>query len=211
MYQGDTSPLPPSGDERRDVLRQRDDDLAEAAESLNDDVGAVRADALEIDNEIAQYSDLLAVSNQDAAYMYCWVNFQSQHGIAVQYKLAEGWEVVQGDMSEARERRGVGGDTSRRLGDVLLMRIRKDRHFALRQRAKRAAEAREGSIGAGMRDLGERYASRGLIVHADDTAMNPKLLQTLHTRSLARSTATRMVDEAVRQGRMPGVPAPQGG
>lgn len=131
----------PAGDARREAMRQVADDLAQAAEEQGVEGGAIRPDAFEIDNEIAGHFNELEVTNALPEYEYCWVNYnfggrfikeKQSHRVREGSGLQPVWEVVHGEMPEAPELRGIGADTTRRLGDVLLMRARKDR--ALLQR-----------------------------------------------------------------------------
>lgn len=204
----DQSPLPPPGDARRDALKARHDGLEQQAEETATAQDLHRADpaAFRVDNEIAQHFDELAVSHQDPAHVYCWVN-SSLQGRFVKMKMAEGWEVVQGEMPEAVELRGMAADSTRRIGDVILMRIQRDRHLLLQRAERKKRMRRQEGVTANLVEMGERLRDRGVIVHTDVEA-NPRLMERLAKRSTARSAANRLTDTWMRQGRMPGAPAP---
>ena len=201
--------LPPAGDARRDELKRRDDALAEAAETRAAEAGvsAVNPAAFRVESDLAQHFNELDVTAQDPAYAYCWVN--SGHFMRfVKMKLAQGWEVVQGDMPEAIELKGMGADTTRRLGDVILMRIQKDRKLLLDRQERAHRRAVESGVTSTLDELGEKYRDKGVIIHTNMDAANPRLLKTMAQRAQARSIAGRTTDHLIREGRMPGVPGP---
>ena len=123
-------------------------------------------------------------------------------------KLTEGWEVVQGEMQEAIDIKGMGGDTTRRLGDVILMRCRKDRYVMLQRREDAKRKAQQDGVTAGLRAIGDRHAKDGVIVHTDLNSMHPKTVQRMANRAAAQQKATEILDQHVREGRVPGMPAP---
>lgn len=195
------SHLPPPGDERREVLRERADDLAQAAEEAGAAGGRIDPRAFEVDNEIANHIDDLSVSGQRDEYVYCWVNFTHNHGRMIRLKLSEGWEVVQGDDPEAIEFKAVGADTTRRHGDVLLMKCRRDRYKLLQKReaAKRAAQ--QGAVTAQLEEMGQKAAPHGITVHSSMDTINPRVA----SRMMARQAGTRAVDQMLRTGTVPGM------
>ena len=120
------SELPPAGDEQRDELKRRADDLAERAETIGLDGGRVDPSAFRVENELAQHFNELDVNDADPAYAYCWVQ-AGYAGRFIKMKLTEGWEVVQGDMPEASELRGMGADTDRKSTRLNSSHIQKSR------------------------------------------------------------------------------------
>lgn len=214
-HQGPSPADLPAGDARREAQRAAADDLAERAETAGPDGGAIDPKALVIDSELAQHFNELEVTNADPAYEYCWVQ-AGFHGRFVKQKLTERvpeswgmapvWEVVQGDMAEAPELRGnVGLDTTRRLGDVILMRARKDRYL----KSKRVRDARRAAMFSGttteLEELGRQYRHRGIIVH---TNMGQEQLDLMGRRAAMRQQASQMVDGMLRDGSVPGLGAP---
>lgn len=202
--------LPPAGDEQREILTEREDTLQQAAEERADTTerGSIDPRAFRIESELAQHFNELEVSNQDPAYSYCWVQ-SGFYGRMVKAKLAEGWEVVQGDLEEAIELKGMGADTTRRLGDVILMRVTKDRHLILKRRERLKREAQELSVTGTLSELAEKYRQLGLVVHTDLKGIHPNTVKTMQVRAQARQTAARTMDHWLRDGRMPGAPAPR--
>jgi len=199
--------LPPAGDERREVLKEREDVLQEQAEVLADSQEryAVDLSKMEIENELAYYFDELEVAGALPEYAYVWVQ-SAGNGRHVQRKLSYGWEVVQGNSPEAAALKG--NDTTRRLGDVILMRIHKDRKRMLDARDDyRKRQQQEGAAGA-LQEVADKYARYGARVHiasGDDAASVGR--QAMH--GMAEQAATRQTDQWLRQGRMPGMPMPQ--
>ena len=203
--------LPPAGNARTEELAHRDDELAEAAETQSNQAEryAINPKALKKDRELQYLLDAcneLEVSNADPAYVYCWVQSGS-HGLFVKLKLAEGWEVVQGDMEESVELKGIGADTTRRLGDVILMRVRKDIFKGIVRRRKANADRHMKSIDANLVGLGEKYADLGVSVKTPEN-MDDRTLKIMERRASAKGTAEKMQDDWIRKGRMPGMPAP---
>ena len=92
-------------------------------------------------------------------------------------------------------------DNSIVVGDVVLMRMPKDRFLMLKRRREERQRAMEASVTSGLRELGEQYRDRGIIVH---TNVTPSELR----QQLAANRAGTKVDQWIREGRMPGVPAP---
>src|SRR5262245_58672650 len=197
---GGVETLPPPGDERREVLAARTDALEQEAEE--------RADALELapvdpkklrpEREILQHINELEVSSADPSLAYCWVQ-TGYYGRFIKMKVAQGWEVVQGDRPEAIELKGVGADTTRRLGDVILMSIHLDRYIRLRRQEEARRQAQERAITSNLEELG---AKAGITVHTDvplDT------LRRMEARNRASAIADRQADRLIREGRMPGV------
>jgi hypothetical protein len=196
----------PGGDERRDEAKRRDDVLAQEAEE--------RASALEVDrmnpavlrpdNEIRQHFDQfneLAVSNEEEGYEYCWV-FAGRNSYWVRWKSAQGFEVVQGDMPEAQEHRGIGADSTRRVGDTILMRIRKDRAMTLRKRQRDQDSKREEGIDSAIMEMGERH--QGIRVSRLG-GLSAQQQDIIAKRAQARSIASSQFNDQIRQGTVPGL------
>ena len=208
------SALPPAGHSRDEELRRRADALDEAIEieAANTEVESMNPKAFEPINEIQQafndQTNELEVSNPDPAYVYCWVN-AGQHGIFIKMKTAQRWEVVQGDDPEAIEHRGLMADTTRRVGDCILMRIRKDFYRIIKKRQEEASLARLGATSAGLRELGEKYRDLGVRVKtSEDGTMDEATLRTMNTRAAAQKVAGQVQDKWLKTGTMPGMPAP---
>lgn len=201
--------LPPAGYERDEELRRRQDNLEQAAEQLADtmETGSIDPHKLEVENELAEHFDELKVSNQLPEYHYCWVN-SGFYMRFVKAKLARKWEIVQGDMPEAQELKGMMGDTVRRLGDVILMRIRKDL-WIMEERARRVRQQNfEGSDKAAFIDKIERYSSKIGQKIPWREANDDSSLKRMYNQEQAQETAGRKVDQLIREGRMPGVRSP---
>lgn len=205
--------LPP-GDERREAMAAVADELAERVETETIEGGAIDRKNLKVENELAQHFNMLEVSNQDPAYRYAW-KWTGQHGVQIKMALAEGWRVVQGDDPEAIELKGMGADTTRRLGDVMLMKMPIDRYLLLQRRAAKQREAREQSVVGNFQEIlgpyHQRYGATAIVQGVDVMTGQPvdsKRLDHMWKRSQAAAQGGRMIDEALREGTMPGVPAP---
>jgi len=205
--------LPSAGHSRNEELKEREDNLAEEAETraAKEERFAIDPAKLKPDNEIVQNFDQfneLAVSNTDDSYVYCWVN-AGYHGLFVKLKMAEHWEVVQGEMQEAVEHKGLAADTTRRVGDVILMRIRKDYYKKILRHRKAKSERNLQSITTNLQDLGNKYRDLGVRVKTiEDGTLDEQTLERMGRRAQAQSTARQMQDKWIREGRVPGMPAP---
>ena len=198
--------LPEPGDARREVLSERGDALEQRNEELGQDRGRIDPSKLRVENELAQHFNELEVSNQDPAYVYAWVQ-AGFYGRFIKAKLSRSWEVVQGDMQEAVELKGMGADTTRRLGDVILMRCRKDIYKRLMRQEDAHRRAVESGVTSEIEEMGRKYEKYGLIVHAGE-GLSPTLLKRMQTSAVARQATGKKVDQLIREGRMPGAPAP---
>lgn len=197
--------LPPAGFQRREELAKRRETLEELA--AQEDPQAYRVDpkAVEIDNEIADpiSKGLLDVTKKDEAYDYCWVNFVSQHGYAVTFKQSYGWEVVSGDMPEAKERKDELG--RRRIGDTILMRIKKDVHLRQQLKERERRGVMRKAVGAELLELAHKHRDSGVSVTIDAAEMDASQLQRLQREAAAKQIAGQQFDRMVRTGQVPGL------
>lgn len=181
---------------------KRKDDLAQAADELNasGEAGKIDPKTLEVDREIRQILDLtgLEVSNPKPNYHYAWVYrdpYNRFGGRFVMQLKVLGWEVVSGSDQEAREHSFADG--TRVIGDVVLLRIQKDRFRALQLAdvdKRRRQQAITGSTG-GIQELADKH---GVPLH---TTLNEQQLK----RAQARSMAAQKLDKAIRTGSVPGL------
>jgi hypothetical protein len=208
---GGVETLPPKGDARREVLREREDALAEAAEAAGEETQRIDPEKLKVDPEIAQHFNEfneLEVSNPDPLFVYKWENAGS-HGRFIRASMVQGWAVVQGTDEEALEHKGVAADTTRRVGDTILMKCRKDRYLLILRQRKARQAAMEGAASENLADLGQRagtrvYTPEDIANPADKHAANVSKMVTAHAQQIGR----QQLDERIRTGRIPGMPAP---
>lgn len=204
----------PKGPKRADAMARAKDELEEQATTLSDEHGVVDPKKLVIENEIAQHFNSLEVSNAQEGYVYLWARFKADMGgvpqvqmkLAMTVKTNQGvkacWEVVNGDMPEAIERKGSGPDTARYIGDVILLRCRTEIHAAIR----RYEEQKHERIRTGaMESLQEKGRQHGMIVHTDPS---DPVLQRALKHAAANEMANKILDSQIREGRVSGMPAP---
>ena len=215
--------LPPPGDERREVLAERTDDLQEKAETLADEQEVHKIDpkAMELDRELAQNWDpatmsIMNVSNKQPGWVYSWANATSQSGLQVMMKKYDGWMVVSGTDREAIEHKTADG--TRRIADVLLMKIPLEKKEQLDRRDALKRERIQRGVAAELEAMGRKHRDKGLIVHTSEMSTNEGSSQ--RDKGFSRQTQTndprrRMVEkEATRvlgnmsKERIPGVPLP---
>lgn len=200
--------LPPAGDERRDVLKERTDTLQQEAEERAAllELDRMNPNVLAPDREIRQHFDAfneLAVSQAQDEFEYCWV-FAGRNSYWIRWKSAQGFEVVQNDMPEAQEHRGIGADSTRRVGDTILMRIRKDRAMRIRKQARDLAAAREEGVDSTIMEMGERAAHMGVRVSRLG-GLSAVQQEIIAKRAQARSIASSTFNDQIRQGTVPGL------
>jgi hypothetical protein len=201
--------LPPAGYERNEELAQREDNLAQAAEERASalETESIDPKKLRVENEIAQNFDpatsMLKVSNPDVCFMYCWA-FSGMHGLMITQKQIEGWTVVQGEDPEAIEHKGIGADTTRRVGDTLLMRIPKDKYLLLDRRRKEQAN-RFNAGSTTFSDRAENLAHKYNIPVYHEGEVDPRTLKRMQSNAEARKVASSKVNQLINQGRMPGM------
>ncbi len=172
----DVSTLPPAGDERREELKRRSDALRQAADEMAAAAGLEAADLSKItpENEIAQnfnpITNMLDVSKRQSGYEYRWESAHpSLRGVSITMAKNLGWELVVGDMPEAREHREV--DSTRRVGDAVLMRIRTERYHSLMSRQRRINIARQEGIDVALLEQAEKA---GIVAHDLTSAATPQ-------------------------------------
>jgi hypothetical protein len=142
--------LPPAGYKREEELKVRMDNLQQQIDERSEQTLAADPAALRPEREILNELDKghLSISDADPNYHYAWVQclHPADHpSRMVERKKAETvqlpdgswvrpWEVIGSAHKEAQECKKADG--TRRIGDVLLMRCRKD-HYALLELSQR--------------------------------------------------------------------------
>lgn len=230
--------LPPAGDARREELKRRYDALTQEADKLKADleIESIDPSAFEVENDIAQHFDpatkMLEVSNPNSSFVYRWEQadiYVKHGGVFVTIAKSYGWEVVSTSGNvEGHEHRGVDG--TRRVGDAILMRIRKDRFIALEINNRRRRLARRAGVSVKALELADRA---GIKLHdlndsstpehvrnfaiaqaAAATAAREAMVSNLKQvsrggkRVLAAELANKRLEKAIRAGTVPGMPAP---
>lgn len=192
--------LPPAGFARNEELAQRKDDLQEALETKTPEAYTIDPKAVDIEREIAYHlnHNELEVLGQQEGFRYCWTNYQNQTGKAVMEKKRWGWVVVSGNDPEAQELKAVDG--TRRLGDVLLMRIPEDKALVLdAMDAYRRQRQQDGVVG-GIRQQAEKTGG-AIILHEND-----QMTEIAARRAALHQQAYKGIDKMLRDGSVPGLP-----
>lgn len=208
------------GAERRETLARKAEKLIEAANKLLEQIEVEGADPanLEVDNEVRQALNEMNevyVSNAQAEFTYAWI-FRDPHneygGRHVRRLQAIGWEVVSGDMPEAREHRHV--DNTRVVADCLLMRIRLDRKMLLDRRDALLREAQQAGVTARVYELAERANTRvydKLPGFIEDAMAGESARRAAARSQFHRMNAGGRMDRMLRTGTIPGVRPPGAG
>lgn len=198
------SDLPPAGHERDELLRLRQDELEAKIDALSNhlDLASIDPKVFKKDREIQheiRNTDGLQVEGALETHMYSWVNYNTQHGLKVWQKKAIGWEVVSSDMPECKNL--AREDGTRRIGDVLLMRIPKDLHLALEMKAAEVRRAREFGVDAELRDIASKHKD-AVTYHGEiGNAADFKTQRMLG----AQKVASQQLNTMIKNGTVPGL------
>ncbi len=193
--------LPPPGAARNEELAKRTDALQEAIETKMPEMESIPESAFEPDREL-QYAmqefSMHEVSDKLPGWQYAWV-FTGQHGTEITMKKTYGWVVVQGNDVEAKELEHV--DTTRRLGDCLLMRIPIEKYKKLQAYEDYVRKLKSSS---GDQDLQDAAAKLGL-----STSFNePRIVQRFGGGTPAQKVVMQgggPVDRMLKNGTVPGM------
>lgn len=211
--------LPAAGYLREEELKKRTDNLEQAAEEYGVDLTRIDPNKMKVDNELAvMIFDSISISNKQAEYTYRWGNYVAQNGYDVKECMSQRvvdssgqsvrtWEIVQGDMPEAAEQKGLSGDTTRKVGDVMLLRCRKDVYVLIDRYRRLQRERRERGVSAALEELGEKYRDKGVKVHTNTRMADPAFRREA-ARAAASGIAREKFNEQLREGTVAGMPAP---
>lgn len=205
--------LEEAGWKRDEQLAQRKDDLAQAAEELaaEREMEAFDPSKIAPDWDILQHINELQVDDALPQYRYMWV-YEGLNGQMIVKKSRLGWMVVQAADPECPSLKDARG--YRKIGDTILMRIPVDRFEKLAQAEDYRRLMQQKGIKGALREMGEKYRSKGFIVHDDASEVSvgrkgSPLMDVMAQRSRqtgARETAMSGVDNMLRQGTVPGLP-----
>jgi len=217
-YQGEggVAELPPAGDERREVLAARADDLAEQAEKLSVDAGATRPDAFEIENEIASHFDEIDYGmmppNKSPNHEYCWVQRDPRGTFGNRWflsKQAQGWQrVTSRDPDAVGMEHAIHVDGSIVVGDVILMRITKERYELLQRRQDEKTRKLESNATSELEIRAQRYGS-GIYDVATPADLRAQIQAQSGGNRLVVPVRPSHGDHALRTGTLAGMPAPR--
>ena len=200
--------LPPAGYQREEVLAERTDTLAEKAETTAPDTVGLSPDNPAFDPEQNReiQADLtkgfLEVENKKPGYVYKWVYF-GLNGQKVWESKSQGWEVVSSNDPESRHL--IKEDGSRRVGDVLLMRMRMDFHILYEQREEKKRLTRELSVESELAEIVGKHPD-AFTLHSEQTGGNPHM-DAMRSRA-ARQTSFNALGNKLKSGTVPGLPKP---
>lgn len=203
--------LPPPGYAREETQKERADKLQRQIEETANLIiqGAVDPSKMEIFDEIANQSAYLQVSNRQSGFEYGWISKNNYGNNHFQKAQLEGWVVVQGDDLEAVELKGTtrlqaGGppDSTRQLGDVILMRIPEERYIALKAREWARSQQLQTASDSRLQGLAHSLRDKGVIIRPFDiNAGAPSGTE----QNLSRQDAMKMLDKGLRAGNLPGM------
>jgi len=204
--------LEEAGYKRNEQLARRADELAERAETAGPEVYGIDPDVVAPDREILSrlrpegMLDGSHVTNRQPGWEYCWVYYGLNSQFVWQKKYL-GWRVVTGSDPECQEYKEVDG--TRRIGDVLLMKIPRERYLEIEeQKAKRRDEQYLG-IKARLQELSDKS---GIRIYDDLSKVDVggrNLADVMERKAAARDVAMQHIDRKLRDGDVPGIPSPK--
>jgi len=189
--------LPPAGHLRREMLKARTDNLDAMAEKMLNETDAplyaVDPAKLKEEPEILRHlnfaSMMFEVTDPVPGKVYLWERDTNDDHSPIARKRAEarmwlgagarGWEVVSGtgpDMPESREL--LQADNTRRIGDVLLMRIDRDEYIRIQKRIMLVTRFHEANVAEKLSDFVRR--NEGLVKVIQGNAEPRELYQREH-------------------------------
>jgi hypothetical protein len=193
--------LPPVGHKRDEELKRRADNLQEKIETKMPEAYSLDPSKLKEDREILQWMvgpSLHEVSNKQPNRVYCW-EYAGANGTAITAKRFYGWQAVQGDDPECIELKHV--DTTRRLGDTMLLWMPVERHqkLLLFDEYKRRLQSSAP-------DDDFRQAASDLGLNAE--VNSPRLIKRFGGQTPAQKVVIQgggPVDRMLREGSIPGM------
>lgn len=189
----------PAGHARDEQIKMNTDINAKKVEQAAETAGSINPAAFEPDREILAHTDGLEVSDKQPGFVYAWKCFDSpasNKGYWVKQAQIQGWQLVCGDMPEAKECKDVAG--MRRVGDTVLMRIPIERHQQLEQADQKANRDREASVHSNLIQLGKEMGVKVQIVGAND--VDSSTLSQMSARARGTMAADQKFSMAIRQG-----------
>jgi len=221
------SNLPPPGDERREVLRKRYDALQQEAAELAAELEQekIPEKAFEPDHNVRSeaYANKdgnipddaeLKITNKQPGYKYAWIHrdrFGNTGDVQTNMMLRLGWEVVTGDMPEARERMAATGE--RHLIDCRLMRIRTEVDEENQQKNRIYRQWRETGVSQELLEQAAKHGNNIYDLENAPPAVRQVMTARLSSRGVnssvnqmaAKQLAMRALDRHIRAGTLPGL------
>lgn len=206
--------LPPAGWKRDEELAQRTDNLAQAAEEATNEHEIHHFDPSKFDpeREIQQHMNELNVENARPERRYFWC-YEGQNGRWVNQARRLGWTVVQSADTEAPTLKDARG--YRVIGDTVLMWTTVANYEKLQFMQEYRELRRAKGIGTALKELGEKHRDKGFVVHDDASEVKlgrkqEKTAMDVMKQRAAQRAAAQGVDNMLREGTVPNMPAPGG-
>lgn len=154
----------------------------------------------EIQGNLEQWGN--EVTNPDPNSEYCWVNPWGSGRFIIR-KQSQGWRLVSNSRNDKECPHLVDSNGYRRNGDVLLMKVSKERFAELQKKDEARRARQQQGITSELEEAGAK--SRYLTVHVGANALSriPGM-----KKLLARQIASKQFDGLLRDGKIPGVQIP---
>jgi len=202
----EAGPLPPPGDNRRELLARRKAKLEAKLQKIMDEEqiigGTIPLKDMDIEREIwhalQEMRGTSKVVGAQNGFVYAWVICKLPTGqpyqAQIDFKKGLGWVVVQGEDPEER-RKKTGVDTCRYWADCLLMRIPERRYEVYCRVMHKMTMDKYGA------NVDETAGGNLAVVHTDpDDPIFKQWIKDQYVDKEATTQYTRMM----QQGRIPG-------
>jgi hypothetical protein len=205
--------MPDAGWKRDEELAKRTDALEQVAEETIEEREVYAFDPAKFkpDNEILQFMDELEVIDKQPGRAYLWC-YEGQNSRFVTMAMRLGYVVVKGDDPECAGIRDARG--YRKIGDVILLWIPQDRADELQKHRDYKRLVQQEGVEGALREMSEKYKGKGVSMidpRERKIGSGGSLLDAMGGRAKAqgaRQAAMKGVDTHLRQGTVPGMPAP---
>lgn len=190
---------------------------AEEPAVSSDDIGPIPKKFLEKDREIQHdiEQDYMSIGTDHPLYAVCWVNYTNVNGQMVWNKKARGWRVATAlEFPDAKYL--LREDNTIRVGDCLLMFIRKDYHLKFIRREEEKRLRQQYGSEAAITALAEKYPDTfaNVWIESQGEVMPENIARRMQSRSrsaAARKAAANAIGNKLNSGRtIPGVSLPGG-
>jgi hypothetical protein len=191
--------LPPPGDERREVLAERQDNLEQQVEAASENRGTIPPHMLEPDHNVqsALETDFLSIGINHPLYKTKWVNYVNVGGKMVWTAKAEGWKVATIDIFPDGAHCRKEDGTIREV-DVILMYMRHDHYLKMLRANEEKQRRRQFGIEAEMRDIAGRHPEAFTIHDGLPSQMETRMQSAANIRRTGamKTVANHMVNKS---------------
>lgn len=200
--------LPSPGHLKDEELRRRTDNLQQAIDENSFDTGKIPDKLLEPDREILYdiTQGYMQIGKNRPEYVTKWVNYVNQNGSKVWQEKAQGWQVATTrEFPEGEHLKRE--DRTLRVGDVLLMFIKKDLHENILKRQEERKRAQLFGVESEVRAFAAKHSNIFTDVSSEFNGNMPAHISNrMHAKATARKVAAQHLGNRMKSGLVEGLP-----